>query len=400
LRIGSGQRRGGAPFLTQLLTAASLATALVFSPSSAGLSLPEDLLQFEFNHYTGSFGVDVLYPAVSVQKQITENLSVSGRYLVDAITSASMRSRFDVDGVTSATTQSSGGDEHTFEEVRHEVGGGIARRLGSGIGNLHGIYSTENDYSSRSVVASISYPLWDQNTELHAGLVRSWDEVSPVHRDWTRKKDLTKVRAGWTQVLTTRMIAQVNYTRTHMTGYLSDPYHVVSILDLDRQEVVNYEAVHPDRRDRSAIGMSMKVKSSDDSAVEFGYRRYWDSWSVDSDTIHALYQQRLFQGGLTLGLEVRGYSQGRAGFFRPEYDAPEQHMTVDIRLETGRSMEYTLRWSLPGTVVHGLGIVDGTALDLDGSFGFYRRKTTTADWHSRSRELNALVSRVGFRYRY
>jgi hypothetical protein len=69
----------------------------------------ENEFQANFNTYTDNFKVTIPYPSASLTKKAGPSTRINGRYLVDAITAASMRSRFQVDGITSATNRSGSG---------------------------------------------------------------------------------------------------------------------------------------------------------------------------------------------------------------------------------------------------------------------------------------------------
>ena len=377
----------------------AVAATLLAVPANS-LPLPEDEIRFEFNHYIDNFGVSVLYPTLSFQHRLTGRTSASVRYVVDGITSASMQSRFDVDGITSATQNSPRQNQSAFDEVRQEIGAGIVQQVGSGTVSIHGLYGTEQDYRSRSILTTVTVPLAERNTELQLGLVRSWDEVFPVTRTWTRQKDTVRLNLGITQVLSRSALAQVTYTRGELDGFLSDPYQVVTILDpLDRRVRLE-ETRHPSSRSRHAIAALTKWMTTSNSTVEVGYRRYWDNWSVESNTAHFRYQHRFGQGWMTTGITARVYDQSRASFFAPSYSRSHELQTVDTRLDAARAYEFVLQGIVPGHTVRGLGLVQPESIDLDGSLSYYRRTTDTRDWHRRRRTLHAFITRIGFRLRY
>ncbi len=135
--------------------------------------LPPNETQVNVSSYFDNFSVTVLYPSISVTKHLSESTSITGRYLVDMITAASIRSKRPaaissgggegklgkVDAVTAATpTSSSGGgggnSGPTFDEVRHELGLGFAQLALGGILTLDGLYSKESDYTSSTLIGN------------------------------------------------------------------------------------------------------------------------------------------------------------------------------------------------------------------------------------------------------
>lgn len=362
-----------------------------------GQELPDDEVQVNLNGYFDNFRVNIIYPSVSVTKSVSETTSLTGRYLVDAISAASMKSTFQVDGVTSATSRTHGGGEGGLDEVRHEVGVGITQLLGSATLSVNGLYSTEHDYTSRTIATSMAYPFARNNTVVQLGLVRSWDQVAPQTRTWTRDKDVWTLSAGLTQVLGKRLIAQVDGSYAENDGFLSDAYQVVTILQ--NNTVRTFEPVHPDRRTRKAIGLRTNYKLAQPSALQLGYRYYWDDWDVTSHTVNALYQHRL-PSGLILGVGVRSYLQSKAYFFKPEYTEPEPFMTVDSKLNEAYSTELQFRATFGGTSLQSIPVLSLLANEhvaLTTKLNVYFRHTASADWHSRYANLYAYILSIGYR---
>ncbi|MEZ4650041.1 MAG: DUF3570 domain-containing protein [Candidatus Eisenbacteria bacterium] len=377
----------------------AMLTSIVVSTVAASL-LPESEINVGVNGYSDSFGVDVFYPSITATKRIGGHGAVSGRYLVDAVTSASMQSRFEVDGITSATHTTHGGSSARFDEVRHEIGISGAQLFGRTLGSVDVLHSTEHDYVSTTLAATAARTFRRENVEIRLGAVRRWDQVSPVTRTWTRPKDVTSLDVSLTQTLHRRGVGQIDFTHTAMDGQLADVYQVVPVVESENQSVRLLEPRHPGHRSRNAIGTRTTWKVASDTSMELGYRRYWDSWGIGSDTVHGNLRQRFFGGSVILGLGLRYYSQGRAEFFRDSYDGTERYLTVDSKLDSSRSTEYQFRAVFAGSLVRGLGILDPDRSEVEAHVDLYERTTATPDWHSRREELRASLVSVGVRYRY
>lgn len=377
-----------------------LTALLCMGAAPAAGDLPEDELQVQINSYTDNFGLDVWMPVVSVSKRVSRQSSISGRMLVDAVTSASMRSRFEIDGITSASRKTSGGGSG-LDELRTEFGVGARHLLGNQTLALDVLRSDEHDYSSTTVAFAATHPFALNNTEFQWSVLHSWDRVFPTTRDWRRHRDVTTLSATLTQTLHRRAIGQAELWYSDLEGMLTDVYQVVTIVDLQRLQAKLYEPRHPDRRQRKAAGLRANWKLSASSALEFGYRHYWDDWKVRSETIHGRLRRHAFSNRVTLELGVRGYTQGRAYFFKPAYSEPERYMTVDAKLDSGHSMEYELQTTVPGRWV--LPGVDGDSdetVRLTGYVRYYHRHTSTPDWHSRRQDLDAMLFGVGFQWKF
>ncbi len=362
--------------------------------------LPEDELQIALNGYVDSFDVSVIYPSVSVTRRVAPSTSVSGRYLVDAITSASMKSRIPVDGITSATRRASGGKDGAFDELRHELGVGASQVVGESTLSTTVLYGTEHDYTSLTLATSGVLSLARRNTDIQLSVVRSWDDVFPETRSWHRDKDVLTLNAGVTQTLGTRAIAQVEFSHATMEGFLSDAYQVVTIVDPASLAAVRYEPRHPELRIRRAIGVRTNVMVTGGSSVSAGYRYYWDTWGVESSTVHGLYQRHFQDRLLTAGVGLRVYTQTRASFFRPAYTRPERYMSVDSNLDESDSIEYQLRLRVDGSRIRWVPGLDRDGVELEARASYYHRRTAAPNWFSRRATLDALVTSLGVRIRF
>ncbi len=389
-----------------------LAAASVLAYGQEG---SDNEVQASFNGYFDNFRVNVLYPSVSLNRKIGASTRFNGRYLVDAVTAASMRSRFDVDGVTSATsggvdgvtsasqrTGAGGAPESTFDEVRHEFGAGLSREFGrGGSASINALYSTEHDYSSKTLAGQVAYPFAKKNTVLQLGAVRSWDLSFPDTRTWKKRKDVTTLSCGLTQVLSPKAIAQVDASFTLNRGYLSDPYQVVRVIRDDAFVTFNTSA--PDRRVRNAVGTRINYKMTSLSALQLGYRYYWDDWAIRSNTVHAMVQRHFMEKNLTLGIGLRHYSQTRANFFKPQYPSAEPYMTVDSKLNSSVSDEFQFKLEIQSGLLKRVPLFNLLALDNSAFLAdvdFYHRRTPTPDWFSRYRDLYAYILSFGWRYRF
>jgi hypothetical protein len=311
-----------------------------------------------------------------------------------------MRSRVPVDGITSATRRGHGGSDGTFDEVRHEAGLGVVTTLRESTLSCDAIYSTEPDYTSFTLVSSAATALAHRNTELRLSITRSWDDVSPVTRTWSRAANLLALEGALTQTLGPRAIAQIDVYHATSTGLLSDPYQVVTIVDATSFEALAFEPRHPDRRVRRAIGVRANLKATTESALQIGWRAYGDSWDVRSTTVHGLLHHHFFARQLTLGIGVRTYSQTSAEFFAPVYAAPRRYMTVDSRLDSSHSLEYQASIHLADGLVRWIPALDAERTSVDARATYYHRRTTTPNWHSRLRTLDALATSLGIGYRF
>jgi hypothetical protein len=127
----------------------------------------------------------------------------------------------------------------------------------------------------------------------------------------------------------------------------------------------------PDTRTRQAISLRLRQALPARTFLEGDYRRYHDSWSIDSDTLSLGISHRLSDRLLAAG-SYRRYDQTGAFFYAPEYTGTPEYFTGDFRLAPFESK--TIGGRLEITPRHGLfNMPAGSAL----TFQYERYLATT-----------------------
>ena len=109
-------------------------------------------------------------------------------------------------------------------------------------------FSTEYDYTHMGANLSLARDFNKRNTTLSAGLAWSQDDIDPVggapiplaqmldvgdgaNKRGADSKDVLDLLLGFTQVLNRTTVLRVNYSYSDSSGYLNDPYKVLSVVD-------------------------------------------------------------------------------------------------------------------------------------------------------------------------
>jgi Protein of unknown function (DUF3570) len=355
--------------------------------------VPEDELQARINTYFDNFGVTVIYPSINYSKKLSNSTSISATYLTDIISAASMRSLFEVDGVTSATHRTYGGSDNTPDEWRHEIGAGVTQQIYDGSFYVNGIYSIEHDYSSKTILGSVTYPFAQQNTYITLGAAASFDKIFPQNRYWTKTRNTYTFNASFSQILGKNVIAQIDASYINVSGYQLVGYQIVRIFD-EKKGFITYEPVYPDTRIRRALGIKSNIGITDDITLQPGYRYYWDSWNINSSTA-SLILSKNFSETFSGSLEYRQYFQTAAFFFQPYYLSLQEYMGVDGQINSGYSNVINLDFTLTGKKGS---FLSNENLQLIGTLGYYKRHYDSPDWHSGLLNLYALIFNIGIRY--
>ncbi|ACF14560.1 hypothetical protein Ctha_2108 [Chloroherpeton thalassium ATCC 35110] len=400
---------------------------LVWATLLAAQDLPEDAVQINFDGYFDNAEVSIVYPSVSVSKRINDNTAVRAQYQLDMVSAASMKSSFEnvsrspfsPDGISSASPKNLSPDAVSSasqispsvtdpDDIRHELIAGVTQIFGQTTISLNGIYSTEHDYDSKTMAVSFSQPFAKKNTVLQLGFVRSWDNITPdiaqmKAASWEKNKDVYSISTGVTQVLSRSLITQLNVSYSNHSGFLSDAYQVVSIVDGNTVKL--YNDYHPDSRERKAMGLRANYALFEETSLQLGYRYYWDDWKIRSHTVNASVQHYLSDRQITLGIGIRHYTQTAAYFFKPTYDMAwvnaGNYFTVDSKLNSGYSYEYEVSLKFNGSLFRETPVI-GFPFQSDGSqmilgINFYHRHVDSPDWFIRYRNLYAYILTLGFK---
>ncbi|HEY0682209.1 MAG TPA: DUF3570 domain-containing protein [Steroidobacter sp.] len=255
--------------------------------------------------------------------------------------------------------------DDTFLDTRFALNVGwsqpLARlyTLSAGLG-----FSTEYDYTHLGANVSLARDFNKRNTTVTAGLAYSEDDIDPVggaplplsqmldvgdqsNKRTSDSKDVIDVLLGVTQVLSRNTLLRVNYSYSQSSGYLNDPYKILSVVDgvtgdailrtpapgvLGPTGVYLYEG-RPDSRAKHSLYAEMKHAFG--APVLYGsYRFMTDDWGIDSNTTEVRLRWPV---GDTSYVEpqLRYYMQSQADFYHPSLvqgAALPAYASADFRL--------------------------------------------------------------------
>ncbi len=210
--------------------------------------------------------------------------------------------------------------------------------------------SSEYDYQHFGLNAGVTRDFNQRNTTLSFALAMGKDKVKPVGNvpipfaamsdvvgdegvpanrgADSEDKDVLDVLLGVTQVLGRHTLLRVNYSYSDSSGYLTDPYKILTVVDpLTGEPVVRtpppgvegpggiYLFEHrPDSRTRQGLYAELRHDFSG-KVLQLGYRYSTDDWEIDSHTLEARFRFPLGESNY-LEPHVRYYSQSAASFYR------------------------------------------------------------------------------------
>ena len=208
-----------------------------------------------------------------------------------------------------------------------------------------GSASKEYDYTHLGVNAKLSRDFNNRNTTVSAGLAFSADSIDAVggapvslssmldvgdlsNRLGGQDKDIVDVVLGVTQVVSRNLVVQANYSFSDSSGYLNDPYKIVSIVDAVTGDVVprtpppgvsgpSHEYVfegRPDTRTKHSFYGQAKYYMGG-KVLDASYRYMTDDWDIDSHTVDLRLRWPLGESRY-LEPHLRFYTQTEANFYQ------------------------------------------------------------------------------------
>ncbi len=338
--------------------------------------------------YSEQNRVNVVEPIVHIKKEIGEGEFITAKFIFDTMSGATPN------GATPSSTPqtfSSASGKSTTATAAHElplVSFTDARAAVSVDwelpmsrilrGQYNAIFSRETDYSSLGIGATLLWDVNNKHTTFTTGVAVNIDQVSPTggmptelsplntsiatgsnDGDDGKIKNTHDLLVGVTQVLTRRSLMQLNYSYGKSSGYLTDPYKIISVVDGTSGVTQDYlHEKRPAARTRNALYWKTVYQLPED-VVHLSYRYYWDDWGIKSGTVDLTYRLQL---GAHIYLEphYRYYTQTAANFFMHAVvaDNVPDYASADLRLAALQSITVGLRVAhrLDATREWGLGI--------------------------------------------
>ena len=277
----------------------------------------------------------VIVPEVKATVTAPDGTNVGVGYLLDAISSASI--------------SAGAGNDQVATEYRHALALEAGRPFDLGSSQLdlgvHGIYSSENDYTSLALGLSSGLWLNQKNTKLSLYATGVSDQIrSNADPSFDGHLKGLSASAGIEQVLSPVLLLTLNYQFGYLDGFLGNPYRRA----LSAAHAPEREAP-PTTRYRHGISSHLSwFIPATDTAVHLIYASYLDSWDVAAVIPEIRIYQQVTRDFLVRP-RYRLYVQSKASFQRAKYPAGwDGPTTADPKLSAltthtvGLSLEYRL----------------------------------------------------------
>lgn len=317
----------------------------------------------------------------NVQKSFGDTSLLDMKLVVDSLTGASASGAVAQNASQTFTRPSGNGEytigagdtplDDTFHDTRVQASANWSETLTPEWKVNGGLYgSKEFDYMSMGLNGGIERSFNKDNTTLSLSGSYTYDVVDPVggrpvafssmalrkdydteaqfktafnqtRMDGSDDKSTADIMLSVTQVLNRRWLFQANYGLSSVSGYMTDPYKILSqIDDTGTTQSYLYES-RPDSRLKHSFYMMTKG-ALDSGVVDLSYRYSTDDWDIQSHTLETHYRY-YFSGNFYGQVHLRYYQQQGADFYTPFLVAGEplpEYASADYRI--GDMSAYTL----------------------------------------------------------
>jgi hypothetical protein len=193
-----------------------------------------------------------------------------------------------------------------------------------------GKLSYEHDFLSASIDATLARDFNEKNTTLSLDLNGEFDSINPIGGTPVAASDYALFRKtsgadhkngvgvilGLTQVMNQHWLTEINLSADRFSGYLNDPYKIISVLDAAGGTSGYLYERRPGERTRRSVYLENRVGFSRVS-MALGLRYFRDDWGVHSETAELRVRWWNPERDRYLEPLARGYRQSAANFYTP-----------------------------------------------------------------------------------
>jgi hypothetical protein len=333
--------------------------SLFGASNSLGGVLPEDRADVLFHSYNGG-GIEIDGPSVLVRKQVGDVTSLSGKYYVDSISSAS------IDVVTS------GASRYSEERTEKSLGADFLNEettISIGLSN-----SEENDYSADTAYFAFSEDVFSDLVTLTLGYSRGWDTVKKTgDPNFSNELGRQNYRLGLSQIVNKSIVAGLDFETITDEGFLNNPYRSVRFCTApDDCSIYRMgQELYPNTRTSHAVSVRGRYYLEYRASLYARYKFFQDTWGIRAHTIETGYTHP-YQEKWIFDIKTRWYTQSRADFYSDlfPYDQAQNYRARDKELSTLSDYGVTVNASYEFGK-NGWGFVDKASLNAAYSYIYF-----------------------------
>jgi hypothetical protein len=343
----------------KIATLLSAASCSLLGTSAQAVESPWEIDNAILFYSEADGRVSAVEPVISAKKDLGDDEILSTKIVLDSLSGASASGAVPVNQVQTFTRPSGNGTyqtaanetplDNTFKDTRvayslnwdKPVDRNNRRNLGFNV-------SKEYDFTSLGFNALWQHETNQKNTTYSGGVNIELDDLDPVggapdplttlagqsKLSNSESREVVDLLFGVTQVIDRSSLFQINLSLSEASGYLTDPYKIVSVVDTAGVPTSQLFENRPDSRSRQSIYAKYKKNLSSKDIFTASYRFMTDDWGVDSNTFDLAYRFKL-KSGYYIQPKIRLYQQTEADFYRYfllDSEAVPEFASADYRL--------------------------------------------------------------------
>jgi hypothetical protein len=292
--------------------------------------LPEDRADALYHSYDGG-GLTVTGPSLLVRKKVTKDVSLTANYYVDSISSAS------IDVLSYASP---------YKEKRTEVSLGADYLLGDTILTAGFTNSDENDFKAETASFGVRQEIFGGLTVVSLGYSRGWDEIGQItDPDFSREADKRLYRMGVSQVISKRLVMNLDFEGITDQGFLNNPYRQVRY-ELPGGQGYGWQSeVYPATRTSSAVSLGGRYFLGEGSVVYGNARLYGDTWGIAAWNTKVGYTH-IYKKKWIFDASYRYYTQTAADFYSDLFPYADAQNFMGRDKEISTFNDHSLRFDV------------------------------------------------------
>jgi hypothetical protein len=221
-----------------------------------------------------------------------------------------------------------------------------------------GKVSMEDDFFSFTGDFSGAHDFNQKNTTLSIGVYDENDRLRPIggepvpgsdyelaQKRGSPSKNDVGVLLGVAQVMNRYWLAQVNLSADRFTGYLDDPYKILSVIDGGGAAAGYIYEKRPDQRTRESVYVENRI-GWERASVALALRYFTDSWKIHSDTARVRFRWWNPDRSQYWEPSFRWYRQTAADFYTPWISGSTVSGTTDASSDSRLAAFHALTYGV------------------------------------------------------
>jgi uncharacterized protein DUF3570 len=375
----------------RIRTAVTAATAALLGSGTNARAADSGKLESTMLIYSETDRVKAVEGVVDFTKQVNDRRSFGVRLTLDGLTGASPNGATPASHVQTFTGPSGSlgytapaGQiplDSSFSDARFAVDGSMTQLLDRLTSfTFGGHLSIERDYNSIGANVGIRRDFFHRNTTLGISGAYSHDTVSPMTGAPVpfsplpppsagggegegegeaegsgpgKGKDVADAVFGLTQILDRRTLLRLDYSLSRASGYLTDPYKLLSVVQDWGSAAPGDPAGYlyenrPAQHNKQAVFTDVRRYVAG-ATVDLSYRYFWDDWGIVSHSVDSFVRIPLGRGH-AIEPHYRWYRQSAADFYHwylVEGQPLPAFASADSRLAAFDAATLGLKYSFP-----------------------------------------------------